>query len=250
VERYPSAPYHNTVCVDGQSYAAKAGVTEQWISNDGLDYVVGSHTNYPGLVHRRTVLFVKPDYWIVLDHVSGEGRHTYDQNWHFALDAGLTEAAATKAVRTGYPTGGNLLILPADPAGLESKPTEFYLATQRMAADSQGEALAKGWRYTRSGPAPQAFTAVLYPYSGPEAPPVSVNPLTVEDADSSQVAALAVGIKDVTDYVFVSRTGPRKMVAPSARLTVEAEIAIIRVKGGHIESVRGERIRRSPALGD
>ena len=171
----------------------------------------------------------------------------YDQNWHFALDAGITEDPATKAVRTGYATGGNLLVIPANPSALESKPTEFYLATKRMAANSQGEALAKGWRYRKSGPAPQSFAVVLYPYSGPEAPPVSASSLAVVDADPREVTALAVKIRDLTDYVFVSRAGPRKMMTPSTKLTVEAEIAIIRTKGGKIESVRGERITSQPA---
>ena len=29
-----------------------------------------------GLVHRRRVLFVRSEYWIVVDEVTGEGRHT------------------------------------------------------------------------------------------------------------------------------------------------------------------------------
>jgi hypothetical protein len=242
LERYPTVPYHNTVCVDGQSYKAGAGRTEKWVSNDGIDYVLGSHSNYAGLVHRRGVLFVKPEYWIVLDEVSGEGRHTYDQNWHFALDAAIAEDPVSKAVHTGYASGGNLLIVPAEPVAIESGPTEFYLATKRMAADAQGEALAKGWRYTRSGPPPQVFQVVLYPYVGPDAPPLSVAPVTVVDADPREVTALAVRNKDVTDYVLVSRTGVRKMNVPCAELTVEAEIAVFRTRNGKVESVRGERV--------
>jgi hypothetical protein len=250
LERYPTVPYHNTVCVDGQGYPAKAGTTEKWISNDGIDFVVGSHRNYAGLVHRRSVLFVKPEYWIVRDEVTGEGSHTYEQNWHFALDARITDEPVTKSVHTGYGTGGNLLIIPADSSGMESKPTECYVATKRMAADSQGEARAKGWRYSKSGLAPRAFDVVLYPYSGPDAPPVSVASMAVVGANPREVTALAVRIRDVTDYVFVSRIGPRKMLAPSAKLTVEAEIAVIRTKGGKIESVRGERITDPPKLKD
>lgn len=242
LERFPSVPYHNTVCVDGQGYAAKDGRTEQWISNDGIDYAVGSHRNYPGLVHRRAVLFVKPEYWIVLDDVVGEGRHTADQNWHFAPEAGLTEDPITKAVRTGYTTGGNLLLVPAAPAGLESKPTTFHLATKRMAADSQGQVLAKGWRYTQSGPGSHSFATVLYPYGGPEAPAVTVRPLAVADANPREVTALEVRIRDRTDYLFLSQTGPRKMTAPAARLTVTAQLAVIRTQAGRIETVRGERL--------
>jgi hypothetical protein len=292
LERFPTVPYHNTVTVDGQSYAAKAGTTEKWISNDGIDYVVGSHKNYAGLVHRRTVLFVKPEYWIILDDVLGEGRHTYDQNWHFALDAGITEEPVRKAIRTGYPTGGNLLIIPANPSELESKPTEFYVATKRMAGESQGQARAQGWRYTKSDRAPQTFPVVLYPYAGPVAPPVSIAPLDIVDADSAarpnrkseirnpksetnskfgiqtgkepeeaslpannfddrstEVRALAVTIKDRTDYVLISWTGPRKMMVPSLKLTIEAEIAVIRMNGRRVESLRGERITGPPDLG-
>jgi hypothetical protein len=107
-----------------------------------------------------------------------------------------------------------------------------------MAADAQGEALAKGWQYTKSGSAPQTFAAVLYPYSGPEAPPVSVAPLAVADANPGEVTALAITIRGATDFVFVSRTGPRQMLAPLASLTVEAEIAVLRMQGGRISSLR------------
>ena len=110
------------------------------------------------------------------------------------------------------------------------------------------EALAKGWRYTKSGPAPQVFNVVLYPYWGPAAPPLSVAPVAVADADPRDVTALAVGLGDRTDYVFISRTGPRKMAARSARIELEAEIAVVRVQGGQIENVRGERITGRPAL--
>jgi hypothetical protein len=115
------------------------------------------------------------------------------------------------------------------------RPTEFYPATKRMAADSQGEARANGWRYSKSGLTPQAFDFVLYPYLGPNVPPVSVTPVAVVGASPREVTALAVRLSDVTDYDLVSRIGPRKMPAPSAKLTVEAEIAVIRTKGGKIE---------------
>ena len=173
-------------------------------------------------------------------------RSITDQNAQYPLDSGITEDPVNKAIRTRYATGGNLQIVPADPAGIESMPTEFYVATKRMAADSQGEALAKGWRYRKSGPAPQSFAVALYPYSGPDAPSVSVAPFAILDANSHEVTALALKVRDVTDYVFVSRTGPRKMVAPSAKLTVEAEVAVVRTKGDHIESVRGDSQQINP----
>ena len=247
-DRYPVVKYHNTVCVDGKNYEEKDGKTEKWVSNAGIDYVLGSHGNYTGLTHRRSVLFVKPDYWVVHDDVYGSGEHTYDQNWHFAVDAGITENPSTKSVRTSYPDKGNLLMVPADPAGIKSEPIEFYVATQRMGG-AKGEALSKGWKYAKSGPAPQSFDVVLHPYQGATAPDVSVRSLQVENADPKDITALEVKRGEFTDYILVSRAGPREMTAPAVGLKVNAEIAVVRVKGGAIVSVAGEKITGEPALG-
>jgi len=40
------------------------------------------------------------------------------------------------------------------------------------------------------------------------------------------------------------------MYVPSAKLTVEGEIAVIRRKGGKLDSIRGEHITGQPGLGD
>lgn len=241
---YGTVPYHNTMCVDGKDYDEKHGKTEKWVTNDGIDYVLGSHTNYPGLTHRRSVLFVKPDYWVVHDDVYGDGSHTYDQNWHFAADAGIVEDPATRALRTSYAEKGNLLMVPADAAALTSEPFDFLIATNRMGS-SAGQVNSKGWRYAKSGPAPVAFDLVLYPYHDAKAPDVTVRPLQVEGADTKDVTALEVKRGDVIDYILVSRTGQREMVVTSAGLKVKAEIAVARVKGGKIVSVVGEKVEGS-----
>jgi len=78
---------HNTVIVDGKSQPLREEIstapqTNPWMSTDVLDFNAGSYagpyvpTDYTGpdsseevtdVVHQRSVVFVKPDYWIITD---------------------------------------------------------------------------------------------------------------------------------------------------------------------------------------
>lgn len=97
---YRSTAAHNTLMVDGgpqqrgfvESRAArKRDVSREifWAAGRVVDVGAGAYTaGYRGVagrfVHRRAVLFLKPDYWIVVDELEGEGRHTVEALWHFA----------------------------------------------------------------------------------------------------------------------------------------------------------------------
>ncbi|MDO8684861.1 MAG: alginate lyase family protein [Armatimonadota bacterium] len=212
LERYPVTSYHNTICVDGKTMGQAHGKTEKWQTTDKTDYVIGSHQNYKGLTHRRSVIFVKPEYWIVHDDIIGEGDHTYDQNWHFEEDAGIVEDPITKAVHTSYPTGGNLLMVPVEPESLKSEITDFFIAKARF-EKSIDNVPSKGWKYSKTGATPQTFDVVLYPYSGSVAPKVSVKRYPVEGAAATEATALEIKIGDKTDIVMFSRVGPREMKA-------------------------------------
>ena len=226
VDRYLHTSYHNTICIDGKSQSRGHGKTELWKSDDTLDYLYASHHGYKDIIHRRAVIFIKPDYWIVHDDITGDGSHTYDQNWHFNEDAGLVEDPISKAVHTSYPTGGNLLMVPADASLLKSQVTDFFIAKERMGETGTGNVPSKGWKYTKEGPAPQSFDLVLYPYSGAETPKVSVKRLPVKDANPMDVTALEITIGDKKDIVMFSRVGPRTMSTEGA--TGEGDIVIAR----------------------
>lgn len=223
-ERYVQTAYHNTICIDGKNQSRGPGKTELWKSDDTLDYVYGSHQDYKGLTHRRAVIFVKPDYWIVHDDITGEGSHIYDQNWHFENDANIVEDPFTKAVHTGYTEGGNLLMIPADPSSLRSEGFDFFVDKDRMG--QSGSVPSKGWKYSKEGAAPQSFDVVLYPYSGPEAPKVSVKRLPVKDASPTEVTALEISIGDKKDIVMFSRVGSQTMSTDGAAGT--GDIVIVR----------------------
>ena len=90
---------HNTTLVDSTNFTKFSGswgieqgvevFGQNWISQEGFDYVQGGHKGYinlpdPVLAYRK-VLFVKgdPKYWVLLDSFETKGEHNYSQYFHF-----------------------------------------------------------------------------------------------------------------------------------------------------------------------
>ena len=73
---------HSTVTIDGRDQAEPAGPfswrskpcvhVREWRTNAECDLVDASHDAYSGITHRRRVLFVKPDYWVIVDDVMAD----------------------------------------------------------------------------------------------------------------------------------------------------------------------------------
>ena len=98
---------HSTLTVDGRGQAEPAGPfawkerpaarLRRWRSTDRFDYADAEHDAFAHrsdrVIHRRRVLFVKPDYWLIADDVLGEEEHSVEVRFQFApmvvcLDAG------------------------------------------------------------------------------------------------------------------------------------------------------------------
>lgn len=98
---------HNTIRVDGQDQSLLQGEMRvvrpakvklhAWVSMGAYDFVDGAHDGYTRLarpvVHRRQILFIKPDYWIVFDQLLGQGRHEIELLFHFAPEATVARCA-------------------------------------------------------------------------------------------------------------------------------------------------------------
>jgi hypothetical protein len=102
---FRSTRAHNTVVVDGLDQSEQAGtfrwkthfhsrVTEQYIMPD-IEYVEGEHDGYARLaqsvIHRRRLVHVAPECWIVVDDFRGSGEHRFDFHYHFAPDVRLSK---------------------------------------------------------------------------------------------------------------------------------------------------------------
>lgn len=110
-DRFRSTAAHNALTVDGESssvpgdgpfkWASVARAkARRWISSRSFDFFEGSHDGYKRLDapvdYARAVLFVKGDYWVVLDRVrpaaqdargGGGAEHLYETHFHFAPGA-------------------------------------------------------------------------------------------------------------------------------------------------------------------
>ncbi|MDD4870647.1 MAG: alginate lyase family protein [Kiritimatiellae bacterium] len=120
---------HNTVRVDGMDQNRRRvrstwvlsepfqPLTNTWVSAEQYDYVVGMYDSGYGaknairVVHTRAVVFVKPEYWVVVDTFEPlDGQpHEYESLFH--LDAKKAEVLPnTPAIVTRNEKDANLLI--------------------------------------------------------------------------------------------------------------------------------------------
>lgn len=124
----PLAPYfradatHNVVLIDGQEQPHADPVVQAWQATPGADFAAGS-ISANGVTHQRSVLFVKPDYWVVVDHVDMQGAaaqqtHEVTRLFHF-VPTGVQVIG--DAVRTTFAEGMNLQVQAVDGAPVEMR---------------------------------------------------------------------------------------------------------------------------------
>jgi hypothetical protein len=119
---FRSTAAHNTGVVDGQDQATPIATDEfgwlryptvtphQWSTSSTLDFLDAQHDGYErfGVIHRRQMLFLKPDYWLLVDHFLGTGIH--ECAVHFQLAPGALAEKESGCFELSRP-GGTLQIL-------------------------------------------------------------------------------------------------------------------------------------------
>ncbi len=97
-EHFRGTGCHNTVQVDRLNQAQSAGPfkwtnpahakAERWINGNSFDLFVGSHNGYSRsanrVTHRRTIFYLKPQFWLVRDVLEGNDAHEMNVSWSFA----------------------------------------------------------------------------------------------------------------------------------------------------------------------
>jgi len=106
---FRSTRAHNTVVIDGTDQAEPSG-TFQWknsfnslllrhFASPGWSYVEAEHDAYRRLgrevTHRRRLLRVRPQCWVIADDFRGDGTHTFDSYFHFSPDAKVVTVPGT-----------------------------------------------------------------------------------------------------------------------------------------------------------
>ena len=228
-----SSRAHNSIVIDGKRQrggptAEAAHVPDpdtRWISTPSFDFAEGWYKEGYGddddddavldLVHKRSIFYVRGEYFILHDLLLGEGEHRIEQVLHLA--PGDVERLEGGIVRTAEAHSGNLVIAPADADGLEvtlggggTSPHELVYAMDRLL--------------------PTAMNLVLFPTS-PYAE-VSLEIRLIEVAADANVLAtgfFSVAHGGFTDLVLISDDGFAEM--RTSELEFRGEYAVLRLDG-------------------
>jgi hypothetical protein len=135
---------HNTVLVDGLSQIRRwdksnmkprrsKGGYAKWITEKDFDYVSADYDEgyakfglsvpkqpdvINDVVHRRQIIFVKPDYWIFVDQLFGSKLHDYQLLFHAHPDITVHEMENASVRLENAHTKSFLYLMPALPDGL------------------------------------------------------------------------------------------------------------------------------------
>jgi hypothetical protein len=246
---FRSTRAHNTVAIDGRDQAEQGG-TFHWktelrscaareIALPGFDYLEGEHDGYRrmphGVTHRRRVLYVPPESWIVVDDFRGSGEHRFDFHYHFAPDV---EVSGLEQDETG-------VVLRAEEAGMLLRLVAAQPATSAELIRGETARIA-GWasraygekkpcttlRATLTGPAPTAAMTFIVPH-GPRPP--TIRRLQVESGSGIACSYEHDGFKDIAAL----STGDAEMKVADFRM--RGEFFWVRLEGGvlkHVLTVR------------
>ena len=176
-EYFRSTAAHSTLRVDGQNQAQPNGpfnwrqrpraILREWYSTPEFDLVDAEHNAFVALkrpvIHRRRAIFVKPDFWVLVDDLLGFGTHSAELAFHFApLPVALTHGATARA---DMPSGAALWIIPFGTADVEAAIAQGEVAPIRgwYSPDYGRKTAAPTLTYTLTAALPTRVLTVLFP---------------------------------------------------------------------------------------
>ena len=188
-----------------------------------------------GVIHRRRLLHIPPEYWIVVDDFRGPGEHTFDFNYHLAPDVEVSSLEHDEAE----------LVVRAEQAGLllglyASRPVKTELICGQTApiggwvSHGYGEKRPSSTvRATLAGPTPAAaMTFLALTATAP-----ALRRLQLEDPTVIACTYEHHGCEDLA----VFSTGESEIAVEDFRM--RGEFFWLRMKGGVLQQMAAIRAR-------
>jgi len=237
----------------------------QWVSNAQFDFVDGSHDGYCRLsdpvIHRRKIFFLKPEYWIVVDLLTGQpGQHRIEQYFHLMPWAVPILDRETQAVRVECNGTPVITIAPARAQTLQAEViTGATDPIQGWVSFFSGEKVAAPViRYCMDVQVPTCFVSVIYPHQAEGKSELHVAALEVTASDGkplaeTQASGLVVETAECIDTCVIAHDGapPWKTFAGCEsdgdfvyvrRRKRDGTIARAILRGGHNLSFQGQSL--------
>jgi hypothetical protein len=159
---------HSVVMIDGAEQGEGNPKLLSWQTDVQADFASGI-LEVGSLTHQRSVLFVKPGYWVVQDKILGIGKHEVTRRFHFPV---VSVEQDGSAAQTTFPTGMNIRVQPVDPARLEMR-TGLLATSVASVVQSPVAALVS------RGILPLTLCTVLLPFGNTnELPHITALPLS------------------------------------------------------------------------
>jgi hypothetical protein len=161
---FASTRFHNSIVVDSTDQMthlsrflwadwANASIRRYTIPSIGLQVLEGDHDGYAkiGVTHRRAVARVAADIWIVVDDLTGHGRH--DVRLHWLMPDTPFDVISSGVVNLKFDVGDMQLLV----ASSSDSKFDLVRAGERIAGEgNHAPDLARGWLsrfYARKSPA-------------------------------------------------------------------------------------------------
>jgi len=233
---------HNTITVDDKSQERCEGKLVLWETDEQVDIVSAEHSKgYPGLVHRRTIVHPRNEYFLIHDSVR-IAAHTGETK-AFALDWLLHiygEFASQEKGRLVFKKGDKSLLILSDEIGNEPIKIEKGLCGGLERDKWKGEGYppkgAPGWRYIpymrlhkklTPEDKQQEYFAVLYPFVGKQ-PDIEIR--RVHDK-SGRASGIRVSFEDGVDsYVEAAPGHDAETQGPYQCDEVEGDARVVFVR--------------------
>jgi hypothetical protein len=228
---------HNTIRVDDQDQCRRADrgswvlpepfgpLENTWVATGQFDYAVGRYDSGYGpkrairVVHTRAVVFVKPDYWLVVDTLDPQDtkEHRYESLFHLGAEQADVERE-TGAVVTRGAKDANLVVWPLPAPGLR-------VTVVKGVEEEPVQGWANGpWRpvptavVTRTAAGKLRMATVLYPLApGAKCPiqSVAAAPVTVGGGPAGDAVAVQIRFAGGGEHTLLvaDRPGVRRSCA-------------------------------------
>ncbi len=236
---------HNTIRINGEDQNRRADraswvlsepfqpLNNVWTTQDSFDFVVGRYTSGYGTkravqaTHTRAIVFVKPDYWVIVDTLepSGDMEYSYESLFHLNADTAEVNPKIA-AVVTRNTKEANLVLWPAATAKIDT-----------TVVKGAKEEPVQGWANGPWRPVPTAVIAgkasgkvriatVLYPLSPGAACPIqsiALLPVTADGKPDDGAVALRLRFANGDEHTLLvaDRSGVRRQcdgIATDAQL--------------------------------
>jgi hypothetical protein len=230
-----------------------------WASSPALDWAAAEHDGYSRLrspvLHRRHVVFVKPDYLWVVDELEGAGEHRIEQFLHLGPALRPVTTAAHELVAAS-PGGAGLRALvlddPERPAGRSLLTTVEggRDPLQGWVSPSFGELRpAVAARVASAGPLPARLHLVLEPFARGRVPGRAAAVHALGGAAGGR--ALRVGAGGAEDLVVLG-AGRGELAGPGClggAVELDGALALVRAGDGEMTVLAASGLRRLVAGG-